>query len=229
MEIVLDSLIEGARRAQGTVVIVDVYRAFTTAAVAFSRGAARIFLVAEVDEALELRRKGLAELCIGEVGGIRPEGFDFGNSPFELSTADVSGKTLVQSTRAGTVGVAAARSADQVYACSFAVAGATATAVVRRSPELVTIVAMGGLGTARTDEDEQCALYVRNVLQGRRPDWSAVRSLVLGGESSEQFDDPGRPQFHPMDREIALQIDSQPFAINVTRRDRLLVAEPEYV
>ena len=41
MEIRIDSLVEGARRAEGTVVIIDVFRAFTTAAVAFSRGGPR--------------------------------------------------------------------------------------------------------------------------------------------------------------------------------------------
>ena len=73
MEIRLLSLLEGARQAEGTVVIIDVYRAFTTAAVAFSRGADKIILVAEIEEALELRRQGKGELCVGEVGGIRPK------------------------------------------------------------------------------------------------------------------------------------------------------------
>ena len=113
MQITIGSLLTGAREARGTAVIIDVFRAFTTAAVAFSRGADRIVLVAEVDEALELRRRGVGDMCMGEVGGMRPEGFDFGNSPFELSHADVQGKTLIQSTRAGTVGVAAARDADR--------------------------------------------------------------------------------------------------------------------
>lgn len=36
MQIVIDSLLEGAKSATGTVIIIDVYRAFTTAAVAFS-------------------------------------------------------------------------------------------------------------------------------------------------------------------------------------------------
>lgn len=40
MEIKVESLSEGAspQKARGTVVIVDVFRAFTTAAVAFARG-----------------------------------------------------------------------------------------------------------------------------------------------------------------------------------------------
>ena len=223
MQIQAESLIEGAERAGGTVVIVDVYRAFTTAAVAFSRGAEKIILVAEVNEALELRRQGVGEMCMGEVGGIRPEGFDLGNSPFEVSQADVEGKVLIQSTRAGTVGVTSANRADQVYACSFLVAGATAKAVLRDRPDLVTIVAMGDRGTSRSDEDELCAMYLRNLLEGRTPDPDALRTLVLAGGPSQKFDDPAQPQYHPMDREIAVRIDEMPFAIKVSREGGLLV------
>ena len=68
MEIRLGSLVEGARKAQGTAVIVDVFRAFTTAAIAFDRGAAEIILVAEVAEGLELRRQGVGDITMGEVG-----------------------------------------------------------------------------------------------------------------------------------------------------------------
>ena len=229
MEIRVDSLIEGASRAQGTAIIVDVFRAFTTAAIAFTGGADKIILVAEVDEALDLKRRGLGELCMGEVGGIRPEGFDLGNSPFEVAGADVRGKTVIQSTRAGTVGVAAAGRARRIYVCSLVIARATSQAVLRDGPDLVTIVAMGLEGRARTDEDEQCALYLRNLLQGRAPDHDAVRALVLAGEDSLKFDDPAHPQNHPSDRQIALQIDSIPLAIEVRREDGLLVARAEAV
>ena len=229
METRMYSLIDGARAARGTAVIIDVYRAFTTAAVAFSRGASRIFLTAEIDEALALRDRGVAELCMGEVDGIKPDGFDFGNSPFELSTADVEGRTLVQSTRAGTVGVTAAADATAIYGCSLVIAAATANAVVRQAPALVSIVAMGSGGLSRTDEDELCALYLRNLLEGRQPDGDAVRSLVLAGRDSTNFDNPSKPQYHPMDREIALRIDSMPFAIRIDREDGLLVARPEPV
>ena len=66
MEIRIESLIEGARRADGTVVVIDVFRAFTTAAVAFARGVDKIILTAEPEEALALRERGLGDLCMGE-------------------------------------------------------------------------------------------------------------------------------------------------------------------
>ena len=143
MEIRIDSLLRGAQEAEGTAIIIDVFRAFTTAAIAFSRGVEKIVLVAEIEEALQLRKAGVGQICMGEVAGMRPEGFDYGNSPYELSQADVSGKTLIQSTRAGTVGVAAAVRADQIYVGSLVIADATVKAINRDSPDIVSIVAMG--------------------------------------------------------------------------------------
>ena len=224
MEIRLASLLQGAREAEGTTIIIDVFRAFTTAAVAFDRGTDKIVLVAEPEEALALRRRGIGELCLGEVDGIKPAGFDFGNSPYEVSQADLGGKTLIQSTRAGTVGVTAASAASEIYLGSFVTATATVRTILDRAPSLVTIVAMGVATRRRCDEDEQCALYLRNLLQGRCPEAAAVQQLVLVGQEAQKYDDPSQPQFHPQDRALALQIDRYPYALRVTREDGLPVA-----
>lgn len=224
MEIRIESLLDGARRAKGTVVIVDVFRAFTTAAVALARGTDRIVMVAEIDEALRLRDQGVGEICVGEVNGIQPEGFDFGNSPHEMMQATLEGKVVIQSTRAGTTGVAAATGAEAVYAGSFVVAQATAEAIRRDNPVEVTIVAMGWNARVRTDEDELCALYLRNLMQGRRPDSEAVRQLVLASGEAVKFGDPKQPHFHREDLEIAIEVNKYNFAIRVVKEDGFLVA-----
>jgi 2-phosphosulfolactate phosphatase len=224
MDIRIESLLEGARRARGVVVIVDVFRAFTTAAVAFARGADRIVIVPEVEEALRLRSEGVGDVCVGEVNGIRPEGFDFGNSPFELMQAELAGKVVILSTRAGTVGVAAATGATAIYAGSLVVADATARVIRRQEPAEVTLVAMGWNAAVRTDEDELCALYLRNLLQGRRPDPEAVRSLVLASGEIAKYHDPAQPHFHPEDLEVALEIDKYDFAIRIFKEGEFLVA-----
>jgi len=224
MEIRIESLIDGARRATGTVVIIDVFRAFTTAAVALARGAERIVMVAGIDEALRLREQGVGDITVGEVNGIRPEGFDFGNSPHEMVQASLQGKVVIQSTRAGTTGVAAASGADAVFGGSFVVADATARAILEDDPSCVTLVAMGWNAQVRTDEDEQCAMYLRNRLQGRRPDPQALRRLVLESGEIAKFRDPGQPNFHPQDLEIALDVNKYDFAVRISREEDLLVA-----
>src|SRR5271157_1202963 len=114
MEISIHSLLEGATRATGTVAVIDVFRAFTTAAVALANGATSIVMVSTVEEALALRDAGIGQVCMGEVRERAPAGFDFGNSPFEISTVDFRGKTIIQRTsaeghRRGTPGRAALR------------------------------------------------------------------------------------------------------------------------
>ena len=224
MEVRLGSLVRDAQEAEGTVIIIDVFRAFTTAAIAFDRGASRITLVAEIEEALELQQKGIGDVLMGEVDGKRPEGFDYGNSPYEVSQVDFTGKSVVQSTRAGTVGVAAAGHAESIYLGSFAVADATVKAILRDQPSVVSIIGMGNQGRSRADEDEHCALYLRNLLEGRNPDQDAVRALVMAGGDTQKFFDESKPQYHPKDVELALQISKYHFAMKVTREDGLLVA-----
>jgi 2-phosphosulfolactate phosphatase len=63
MEISIHSLLEGATRATGTVAIIDVFRAFTTAAVALANGASKIVMVGTVEEALALRDAGSGQIC----------------------------------------------------------------------------------------------------------------------------------------------------------------------
>ena len=230
MEICIGSLSRDANEATGAALVIDVFRAFTTAAIAFDRGAQRITLVAEVEEALEIRRNNptIADILMGEVEGRRPEGFDYGNSPFEASSVDFAGKSVVQSTRAGTVGTAAAGAAgcDPIYVTSFVVAGATVRAVLAEEPQptLVTILAMGDQGVNRSDEDEHCAMYLRNRLEGRNPDPEALRKLIMAGGATQKFFDEAQPQFHPRDVGLALEVDRYPFAMRVTREDGLLVA-----
>ena len=229
MDIRLGSLVDDARKAQGTVVIIDVFRAFTTAAIAFDHGAKEIVLVAEVEEALDLHRRGVGDLLMGEVDGKRPAGFDFGNSPFEISQVDLAGKTIIQSTRAGTVGVAAATGAESIYLGSFVVAEATVNTIRDSQPPLVCIIAMGDRGSVRSDEDEQCALYLRNRLEGRRPDPGSVFRLVMEGGATQKFFDAGQPQYHSQDVELALQVDRYHFAMKISREDGLLVARKQDV
>jgi 2-phosphosulfolactate phosphatase len=225
MEILIYSLLEGATRATGTVAVIDVFRAFTSAAVALANGAAGIVMVRTVEEALALRDAGIGQICMGEVGGKAPDGFDFGNSPFEISGVDFGGITILQRTSAGTQGiVSAGNRAVRLYAASLVTAEATVRALLSGSPDHVSLVAMGDNGINRTDEDELCAIHLRNRLEGRPGDTDAIRRLILAGGEVGRFHDPARPFLHPEDVEIALDIDRYDFAVRVELKDGRPVA-----
>jgi 2-phosphosulfolactate phosphatase len=226
MQISIGSLLDGAKQATGAVAIIDVFRAFTTAAVAFGNGASRVIMVGSVDEALSLRDSGLVQVCMGEVGGRAPPGFDFGNSPFGIAEIDFRDKAIAQRTGAGTQGIVAAQRADYLYAASLVTANATARALRSHGTEQVSLVAMGNNAVTRTDEDEVCALHLRNILQGRPGNAEAVRQVILAGGEIARFRDPLAPH-HPRDLDIALDIDRFDFAIRVNIEDAHPVARME--
>jgi 2-phosphosulfolactate phosphatase len=72
---------------------------------------------------------------MGEVRGRAPQGFDFGNSPFEISTIDFREKTIIQRTSAGTQGIVTASRAKRLYAASLVTAKATVRALLSGSPD----------------------------------------------------------------------------------------------
>ncbi len=227
MDIRIESLLAGAAHATGVVAIIDVFRAFTTAAVALANGASRIIMVSGVEEALSLRDAGIGQLVMGEVQGARPAGFDLGNSPFEASSIDFTGKTIIQRTSAGTRGIAAAHHATRLYAAALVTATATARGMLADSPEQITLVAMGKNAVERTDEDELCALHLRNLSRGRTGDADAVRRVILAGGEALRFHDPARPYLHLEDLDIALDVDRYDFAIRVLSEAGRAVARME--
>src|SRR5215468_1298057 len=189
-------------------------------------------MVRAVDEALALREAGIGQICMGEVRGRAPDGFDFGNSPFEISSVDFSSQTIIQRTSAGTQGIVeAATKADRLYAASLVTAEATVRALLSGSPDHVSLVAMGDNGIKRTDEDELCAIHIRNRLEGRPGDADAIRRLILAGGEVRRFHDPARPYLHAQDADIALDVDRYDFAVRVISmmgdRSRVWKGQPD--
>ena len=58
----------------------------------------------------------------------------------------------------------------------------------------------------RTDEDELCAIYLRNRLEGRPGNAAAVREVILAGGDVLRFHGPSRPDLNQRDVEIALDV-----------------------
>ncbi len=232
MNITLESLKYGAQKAKGTVIIIDVFRAFTTAAVAFNKGVHSIILTKEIEEASQLKQKQITDLTMGEVNGIKPSDFDYGNSPHEISTAkNLSGLKIAQSTRSGTLGVSLAAKTQKnnnIFVTGLMTAKSTSDIIKARNLDEIYIVAMGYQGIAKTDEDEICALYIKSLLQNKPLNKKYVIDVILKSNSTKQFNDITQPQFHPKDLDHALKIDSEKFAMEVTIQNKLLVLQKIY-
>jgi 2-phosphosulfolactate phosphatase len=80
--------------------------------------------------------------------GEAPDGFDFGNSPSEISGVDFRGQTIIPRTSAGTQGIVeTASKAKRLYAASLVTAEATDRALLSGSPDQVSLVAMATMGS----------------------------------------------------------------------------------
>jgi 2-phosphosulfolactate phosphatase len=90
-----------AREQKAVAVVVDALRASATITYLLQRGAAEVLVVKEVDEAYACREVCPDTLLVGERGGMRVEGFDFGNSPTEIQRADVGGRRVVFTSTTG--------------------------------------------------------------------------------------------------------------------------------
>jgi 2-phosphosulfolactate phosphatase len=207
--------------ATGLVIIIDVLRAFTNAAYAFSAGAESISLVSGVEEALQLKTILPGALVMGEAGGLPPKGFDFGNSPTEIVRQDLRGKPLIQRTGAGTQGAVRCVNAEKLFACSFAVAGATVHTVQRLKPEKVTFVITGDID----GEDLSCAEYLEARLKGDTPDPKPFLDRVRKAKELQFMPVEKFPNIES-DLDYCTRIDACPFALPITRENGRLVMRP---
>ena len=196
---------------------IDVIRAFTNAAYVFSRGAKEIYPVSTVDEALSFKSQIPNSLACGEVGGMPPEGFDFGNSPTQTNTLDLDGCIIVQRTGAGTQGIVRSVKANILLAASLVVASATVKYIQELEADSVTFVITGQFDD-RGDEDLACAEYLETLLRGRQPDPAPYLDRVY--KSRDAF-------FHLADSFPAFPLSDLDYCIHIDRFDFAMPVEKE--
>jgi len=214
MKIKIFDFIEGARKARGIVVIIDVFRAFSTACYAFDNGASSVIAVGEVNQARQLKAKHSDWVLIGERGGKKIEGFDYGNSPTEIKNVDFRGKTLILTTHSGTQGLVNATSSEKLMTGSFVNARATARHIISMAPSEVSLVRMGLEASRRTDEDDLCAEYLRSLLLDIPFDINKVKSILRRSPCSARFFDEKKTWSPSSDFDLCLNVDRFDFVIH---------------
>lgn len=213
MRIERRSALAGAQGAGGTVVVIDVLRAFTCAAMMFAYGIRELRLVATVEEALALRRSDPAYLAAGEVDGAKVDGFDLGNSPSEIIEKGQSHfrqRKVVLRSSSGTQGAVAARqTAKEIIVAAYSTASAVGRYISRKTADApaVTLVGMGFKGMEKSVEDERCGDYIEHLLTNKPYDhtaaiWDCVRDPMIAASLRGE-----RPHLPKEDVILALQRD----------------------
>jgi len=203
MEVRINSCLEGAREARGLTVIIDVFRSSNTILTCLDRGADYIIPVGPLDEAYRLKEANPDHLLVGERKSQTPEGFDLGNSPVEISQLDMRHKKAILTTSAGTQGIVSARLAQEIVVGSFANAQALVAYIGKQNPDVVTLAPMGFASSDKAEEDEQCALYLKQQLLGQETDMEQMRRKILDSKGADRLRRIGRED----DMEFGLRLD----------------------
>lgn len=187
MEIINRGLLEGARKATGLTVVIDVFRAFSTSCYLFAGGAEKILPVGKVEEAREIAENKADFVLVGERGGKKLPGFKFGNSPSRIKGHDFSGKTIVLTTSAGTRGLKAASGAEELITGSLVNLEAIVNYIRSRKPRKVTLVPMGKAAEEPAEEDELCASWIDSRLRGDKLEEVSSKIDALKRSSGRRF------------------------------------------
>lgn len=218
--------LETCRDAADIVVVIDVLRAFSTAAYSFASGASSIILVSNVEDAFLLKRQFPSALLMGEVNGLPIKGFDYSNSPTELARQNLVGRQLIQRTSAGTQGVTCSINAQVLLASSFCCAKATAKLIKQLSGENVTFVITGKHLSNDGDEDEACADYIESLILDKNPCKETFIQRVRASKSGQKFADENKQDFPTSDLEYCVAIDKFNFAMQVKIENGLYTMKP---
>ena len=208
--------IEQAGEARGLTVVIDVFRAFSTACYVFANGAKKIIPVDDIELAYKLKRDNPNFILMGERGGRIQPGFDFGNSPADILNVDFTGKTIVQTTSAGTQGLVGANKAEIIITGSFVNAGACVKYVKDRGFQEIFLLSTDP--TPGKNEDILCAEYMRSMLQGQDADFSKIVGDLKAGGHADKFLDPENKDHPEADLPLCLTLNKFDFILKVEGR-----------
>jgi 2-phosphosulfolactate phosphatase len=229
MQIDILDLIAGAQQARGLTVIIDVFRAFSTACYVVRNGAREIIPVGDVDLAYQLKKDHPDFVLMGERQGEMLPGFDYGNSPTDIQSVDFTGKTIVQTTSAGTQGFANAKDADELISGSFVNAEAIVSYIRKKAPAQVSLVCMGTWAVRPAAEDTLCAEYIAKRLNNQPPDKADIYTRLKGARTARIFFDPAVTWAPETDFDLCLNIGLCDFVLKAEKiADGLLSLKPVY-
>lgn len=218
MDVHVVDFVAGAREARGVAVVIDVFRASTLQCQAFAQGAARILPVAAEATARQFKAANPDWLLVGERNARKLPGFDYGNSPSDIAALDLTGRTVIQTTHAGTQGLCAAQDATVVLSAALVNASATVRRIRALAPASVTLVRMGAAAVERSPEDDICAEWLECQLLGRPYDTASIRERLAAAPSAQKFFDPSFTDAPRADFDICVDLDRFGFALQLEGR-----------
>jgi 2-phosphosulfolactate phosphatase len=172
--------------------------------------------MSDLEASLGLKHTNADYFAIGERHGKKVAGFDFNNSPTEISAADLKGRTLVHNTSAGTQGLTNASQAEVVLTGSLVNAAAICRYITSLAAQRVSIVRMGYDAHTRSAEDDLCADLLAARLRREPFDVSSVRARLRHVPAAVKFFDPACASWAPQtDFDLCTDVDRFDFVLRL--------------
>jgi 2-phosphosulfolactate phosphatase len=217
MKIQILQLIDGAKKAKGLTVVIDVFRAFSLECYMVHQGARLIIPVGEIEDAYRLKKDNPDYILVGERNERKPTGFDFGNSPTQILDVDFTGKTIIHTTSAGTQGLINASHASELITGSFVNANAVVNYIQKQKPVIVSLVCMGYSAKFPTEEDTFCAEYIKNCLQSKPTDLTKIMDIIRFSSGKRMFDTNNQEHSPETDFILCTEVGKFDFVLKATR------------
>lgn len=208
--------IQGAKNADGLVVIIDILRAATVEAYLFSIGVNSIIPVSTSEEAFLLKKQHPDYILVGENNGTKIEGFDYGNSPTELLNVNLKNKVVIHRSTRGTQGLVHATKASELIFGSFVTSSAIVAYAHKKKVKKVSIVAMD-------EEDSLFSDYLEKCLLGQKTNLSHVKEALYSHPNVSYYFNTQKKTFPRSDIDLALQVNRFNFVCLVKRRNNTLI------
>lgn len=215
--------IEGAKQAHGLVVIIDIFRAATVEAYLLGKGAKYILPVSTKEEAFNYKLQNPNYILVGEMNGLKIEGFDIGNSPLEINSQNIMDKIAVHRSSQGTQGLINALNASEIIFGSFVIHSAVKNYIFKKNPEYISLVAMDGEGS----EDYEYAYYLKNELLGKKTNIDTIIKRIV--PKASRFLDPDMPEFPREDFDLCLKLDKFSFICSVKKENNIFKTVKKYL
>lgn len=158
-------------------IVIDVIRASTSLITLVDRGASRILIASDVPTARALAAKYDGAVLAGEEEGVAPPGFEYGNSPVELSRATVTDRPVLFVTTNGTAAIRAAEEHGPVLVGALrnsAAVTSEAREMVAEEQSNLTIVCAGREGVFGIDDAYTAGCLASRLMDQHR--WTLTDS-----------------------------------------------------
>lgn len=184
--VVIDCFQEASFRYRrfAALVVVDVFRATTTATTALATGR-RVFPARSTDEAFVIASTLENPILVGEIGGNMPYGFDMTNTPAGIAArADVE-RPMVLLSSSGTELIMAAAGARALALSCFRNYSAIAKWLLGQGFDDIAVLGAGTRGQFRIEDQMGCAWVAMQLLDsGYTPATPQTRECVYRWRSA---------------------------------------------